>query len=201
MRFSIELVADVKADDPLNDAQVAFYQYALKFTDTAGVALGQAVYHDVHGVEGEFIDLADLARWMSWSPNEDFVILPAEGWITAPGTIATTAVNLNPRYRWTSAYVAIDERVWIDSLRVVGNDMSDCAYSVVMFDGRTGETRTIKETQSPVGFAMTSVPDTSIFIQSLPDNCATDEQRAAFVTECWEFSLTLFAVRPVPCSQ
>lgn len=197
----IRLGADVKADDPLNDMQVAYFRYTVEFADSMGQPLAQAVYHDVYGMEGEAIETADLVRWMTWSPNEDFVLLPAEGWMTAPGTVAVTAVNLNPRFRWTTSQVAIDDQVWIDTLRIIGNDLSDCAYSVVMFDGRTGETRMIKASESPIGYAIARVETRSLLIQSQPDNCASEAERAAFAPECWEFSLELFALKKVHCPQ
>ena len=200
IRFTFEMVADVKADDPLNDEQVAFIRYVVTFSDSLGQPLAKVFYHDVYGMsDGEPVELVDLARWFSWSPGEDFVILPAEGWMTAPGTASAPVVNLNPQFRWTVAAVAIDDQVWIDSLRFVGNDISDCAYSVVMFDGRTGETRTIKEAESPIGYSIVKVEEQAIRIQSLPDNCASEEQRVSFIPECWVFSLELFSLSPADC--
>lgn len=201
VHFTFEMVADVKADDPLNDEQVAFIRYAITFSDSLGQPLARMFYHDVYGESGEPVELNDLARWFSWSPGEDFVILPAEGWMTAPGTASAPVVNLNPQFRWTMSAIAIDDQVWIDSLRIIGNEMSDCAYSVVMFDGRTGETRTIKEAQSPIGYSIVRVEEKAIRIQALPDNCANEEQRANFIMECWVFSLELFSLSPADCDE
>jgi hypothetical protein len=196
------MVADVKADDPLNDEQVAFIRYAVTFSDSLGQQLAKVFYHDVYGMgDGEPVELVDLARWFSWSPGENFVILPAEGWMTAPGTASAPVVNLNPQFRWTIAAVAIDDQFWIDSLRIIGNEMFDCAYSVVMFDGRTGETRTIKAAESPVGYSISSIEEKAIRIQSLPDNCSSEEQRASFIPECWVFSLESFSVSLTDCDE
>lgn len=199
IRFSFEVVADVKADDPLNDEQVAFIRYAVTFSDSLGQPMTKVFYHDVYGMEGEPADLSDLARWFAWSPREDFVILPAEGWMTAPGTASAPVVNLNPQFRWTMAAIAIDDQVWIDSLRIVGNEIFDCAYSVVMFDGRTGETRAIKAAESPTGYAIVRVEEKQLRIHSLPDNCANEEQRANFIPECWVFSLEQFSLSRADC--
>lgn len=199
IRFSFEVVADVKADDPLNDEQVAFIRYAVTFSDSLGQPLTKVFYHDVYGMEGEPAELSDLARWFAWSPREDFVILPAEGWMTAPGTASAPVVNLNPQFRWTMAAIAIDDQVWIDSLRIVGNEIFDCAYSVVMFDGRTGETRAIKAAESPTGYTISILDEKVIRIQSLPDNCASEDQRAAFVPACWQFSLETFILAQEEC--
>ncbi|HWO56080.1 MAG TPA: hypothetical protein VNN55_00785 [bacterium] len=197
--IAIQMIADVKADDPLNEAQIAFIRYAIVFEDSLGQPLATTTFDDVYGLEGETLDPVNLVRWMVWSPGEDFVLLPPESWMTAPGTVAVKAVNLNPKFPWSTAEVAIDNRFWIDSLRVIGDDISDCAYSVVMFDGRTGQTRLIKAGESPVGYQIEQIMDKSILIRSLPDNCADEQFRAAFVPECWKFSLELFAVTKVEC--
>jgi hypothetical protein len=197
--IAIQMIADVKADDPLNEAQTAFIRYAIVFEDSLGQPLATTTFDDVYGLEGETLDPVNLVRWMVWSPGEDFVLLPPESWMTAPGTVAVTAVNLNPQFPWSTAMVAIDNRYWIDSLRVIGDDISDCAYAVAMFDGRTGQTRLIKASESPVGFAIAGITDRAIRIQSQPDNCADEQFRAAFAPECWEFSLELFALAKVEC--
>lgn len=200
IRFTFETVADVKADDPLNDEQVAFIRYSITFSDSLAQPLAKVFYHDVYGMgDGEPVELVDLARWFTWSPREDFVVLPAEGWMTAPGTVSAPVVNLNPQFRWTMSAIALEDQVWIDSLRIIGNESSDCAYSVVMFDGRTGETRAIKEAESPTGYTIVRVEEKQIQIHSLPDNCANEEQRANFTPECWVFSLEQFSLARTDC--
>lgn len=199
--FTFEMLADVKADDPLNDEQEAFIRYAITFSDSLGQPLAKMFYHYVYGESGEPVELKDLARWFSWSPREDFVVLPAEGWMTAPGTASAPVVNLNPQFRWTVTAVAIEDQAWIDSLRIIGNQLSDCDFSVVMFDGRTGETKAIKAGESPIGYSIVNTEERTIRIRSLPDNCASEEQRANFIPECWVFSLELFSLSPADCDE
>jgi len=160
-------------------------KYRIVFVDLRTNQSRGVDYFDVYSSPGASIPtpLPQLFAAITWSPFEDFVILPEEDWPSAPGTPAYTAVNLNPNFNWSSTEVSMTEFVWIDSLTVCGNYYGECSCSVYCFNGRSGKTISIKQASSPTGYAVVSLKGQHLIIQTMVDNCASDEDRKQFRRE------------------
>lgn len=136
-------------------------------------------YTDVYGWgEQKPTPVKGIFYWIMWSPNEDFIILPVEGWASAPGTENRTALAINPVLPWKTAIVAFDEFFWIDDFSGVSSQHNDCQYEVIKFDGITGNTVAIKGSDSPIGYELVSVHKNKrkIMIRQVLDNCRDMEQ-------------------------
>lgn len=163
-------------------------KYLVTFTNrTSGVAFSQHFY-DVYGTEMS-APPATLFSYLKWSASGDFVIFPEEGWPSAPGAPRQEALNLNPAYPWTNAHVDMETDLWIDSLTIVGNAQNDCDCSVVLFNGRTGNITTLRESESPLGYTFVELRNGAVIIQTLADNCSEEEERKRFVPDFISISL------------
>ncbi len=146
-------------------------------------------FYDTYEQEDNPTDLQKLFGEFVWSPSDDFVIFPHALAQEAPGTVSYHALNLNPALAWqdTNVWMARDIQAkdlsWIDSLTMVFNSHDDCDYSVAMFNGRTGETIDLVPSKSPLGFSLIGIRGDSVVIQTVIDNCASDEVIKNFKTE------------------
>jgi hypothetical protein len=163
--------------------------------------LATASYTDVYGFDDPPVPtpIERIFTWLLWSPQEDFVVLPAEGWATAPGPVEQTVVNLRPERGWRTGVLFMGDLVWADTLVVYGNSLADCDYAVRRFDGATGAESPFRAGVSPDGFMITASTDSTIVLTTLLDNCASTELRESFRPRCSELHLRTLAETPVPC--
>ncbi len=185
-----------------NIDEVNNVQYSIKFWGVRKKR-AEATYTDVYGWGDETATPAPTANifgQLTWSPKEDFVILPEEHWAGAPSSPIRTAVNLNPEVHWSTAYVHMDIVAWADDFKVAGNLHSDCDYRVVLFDGRSGQVEDVrKSTIQSHGFAISNSSGTRITIESLLDNCRMESDELSFKKTCEELDLKSMSSAPVPC--
>lgn len=132
-----------------------------------------ANYADVYGWEagGRPERPSSIVRKLIWSPREDFVIFPEEGWASAPGASQSKVVALDPRLGWRTAEVTVGAMEWIDHLSFVSDYHFDCDYGILRFDGVSGRTASLKESESPIGYELVSLRDGKVTIRMLLDNC------------------------------
>lgn len=140
-------------------------------------------------------------NWFLWSPEEEFVILPGEGWASAPGSPYRKAVALNPELPWKEETFHMDgnQLLWSNSRHVIGNVQDDCHYEVVLFDGGTGKTRSLWPAKAPVGFQIQSKSGRMLQIEKMLDNCASEKDRRSFVPQCWKLNLEDLKSTVVAC--
>ena len=164
--------------------------------------LAKAEYTDVYGWEKSArpAELKNIMKWFVWSPEQDFVILPAEGWASAPGTSFRKALALNPELVWETADVHMENLFWADELRVVGGVMADCHYGVDLFDGKTGKTLPLKASQAPIGYVIKSGNGRKVYIEKMLDNCASQADQHVFARECYVLNLDTMRTETVPCA-
>jgi hypothetical protein len=178
-------------------------EYALIFTRVKdGETVAEVTYPDVYGFQpgAEPTAPAVIAGWLDWSPGEDFVILPDEGWASAPGTPERTALSLSATLEWSRAAIIMDTLIWATPLIVVGDQHSDCHYAVDVFDGATGGSRPLDlPPESPVGYEIHSVEGRTVFIRRVLDNCSRQAERDTWVAECRAVDMDSFVARPTPC--
>jgi hypothetical protein len=178
-------------------------EYALAFLRVAdGSIAAEATYSDVYGFPpGAGPTALDvLFSWFDWSPEEDFVLLPIEGWASAPGTPERMAISLTDSLAWSRASITMDTLLWASPMVVVGGRYSDCDYAVDIFDGNTGRLRPLdRPSESPIGYEISAVEGGTVIIRRVLDNCASNEEREAWVAECRAVDLDTFLSRPVPC--
>jgi hypothetical protein len=158
-------------------------------------------YSDVYGFNqpSEPTPLKELSRWFDWSPEEDFVVLPVEGWASAPGTPNAKVLALNDELGWSESRFTLDKVTWINSLVAVGDRHNDCDYSVDVFDGRTGEQKAVVEKTSPIGYKIESITARQMLIRRVLDNCARTELRETFEQRCLSLEFDTMTVSPEPC--
>lgn len=130
-------------------------------------------FADVYGWEtgGRPEKPSSIFKTIVWSPKEDFVIFPEEGWASAPGSSMSKVVALSPRLPWKTAEVSVGAIEWVDDLSFITDYHFDCDYGVLRFDGLAGKTVSLKESESPIGYELVSVKDGKATIRMLLDNC------------------------------
>ena len=165
--------------------------------------LATAEYADVYGWTSPAhpAELKNIFNWFVWSPKEDFVILPAEGWAIAPGTSDRKALSLNPTLSWRTADFHMDNLIWADALRVVGGVMDDCNFGDNLFDGRTGKTTPLKAPRPLTGYVIKSSDGRQVHIEKMLDNCSSDADRRTFSRECHLLNLDTMRTEVVPCTE
>jgi hypothetical protein len=182
--------------------QVSHVTYKVSFYKMGEQAAVRSVeYADVYGWEREAnpTPIENLFKAILWSPDEDFAVLDAEGWASAPGPPDRQAVALNRELRWSVAPFRLSDLIWVDRLRVIGNSYADCDYSVVEFDASTGETLAIKEGASPTGYETRAGAGKKALMRKVLDNCRTEDAQREFVPECLLLDLASMGKTVVPC--
>jgi hypothetical protein len=176
------------------------YEVTIIRIDT-GTPVATFPYSDVYGFNqpSEPTPLKSVSRWFDWSPEEDFVVLPVEGWASAPGTPEAKVLALNDELGWSESWFTLDEVTWADALVAVGDRHNDCDYSVDVFDGRIGKQRAVVEKTSPIGYQIESVSARQMLIRRVLDNCARTERRETFEQQCLSLDLDTMTVSPEPC--
>lgn len=162
--------------------------------DIEPVATGS--YADVYGWEagGRPEKASSIFKKLIWSPREDFVIFPEEGW-AAQGPSQSMVLSLNPELEWEKGEVPIGAMEWIDDLSFISDYHFDCDYGILRFDGTTGKTVSMKESESPIGYELVSVKQGKAVIRMLLDNCRMQD----IPPRCFTRDLETGAEEPVPC--
>lgn len=189
---------------------------ALKDVDNTNHVLHEVRFHDIGNpkyapIKGKFADVygwspgdkptppETIFKWFEWSPKDDVVILPVEGWASAPGTNARKAIALNPSLKWKDADVALDNTVWADDWNVVGDLHADCNFQVDRFDAKIGETSPVKAAESPVGYVIKSKSGGKILIDQVLDNCRSEEDFKKFIPKCYSLNLDMLKIEGASC--
>lgn len=154
---------------------------------------------DVYGWENGSspAKMKDIFRSFSWSPYEDYVIVPEEGWASASGAGAFTIVSLNPELPWTEKRAALENMEWINDLSFVGDYHNDCDYGVAWFDGKSGRVISVKESESPLGYELVSVKGNVATIRMVLDNCRMQDMPP----RCLTYDLSTGREELVPCTR
>jgi hypothetical protein len=165
--------------------------------------VAEVEYHDVYGWEPDAkpTSTADLFKAILWSPQEDFAVLDAEGWASAPGTPERKAVALSLKLRWRTAPFILDEPLWADALRAVGSLHNDCEYAVMEFDGASGQMRAVMAADSPIGYEIDGTTGRKVEIRQVLDNCRTEEMEKSFTPECLTLDLDTMRTSPAACKR
>lgn len=177
-------------------------RYRISFYRRGGQTPVRTVeYADVYGwgQDSKPTPLENLFRAILWSPEEDFAVLDAEGWASAPGPPDRRAVALNRELPWSVVPFTMTDLVWVDALKVIGNSYADCDYSVVEFDGSVGQSRSLHAGESPLGYEVRSSSGKTVVIGTVLDNCRSEDQLRKFVPECRLLDLTSMSERGSPC--
>jgi len=134
-------------------------------------------YADVYGwaTDGRPEKTSSIFKKLIWSPKEDFIIFPEEGWAAEPGLSHTRVVALNPGLGWETAEVPVGTIEWLDDLSFVSGYRFDCDYGILRFDGREGKVFSLKESESPIGYELVSAKNGKVVIRMLLDNCGMQE--------------------------
>jgi hypothetical protein len=197
LRFSAEQMKQ-------NVDNVNHVRYRISFFRTGeSEPAAEVEYHDVYGWEPDATPTAtaNLFKAILWSPQEDFAVLDAEGWASAPGTPERKAVALSTKLRWRTAPFTLDEPVWADALRAIGSSHSDCAYAVLEFDGASGQMRAVMAPDSPIGYEISRIDGRKVEIRQVLDNCRTEEMEKSFTPECLTLDLDTMRTSPSACGK
>jgi len=180
------------------DENVSNVLYRIDFIPSGAMEpLTTISYTDVYGWENGSAPapMKDIFKSIAWSPYEDFVIVPEEGWAGAPGTSTSMLVSLNPELKWSEKKAAIENIAWIDDLSFIGDYHNDCDYGVAWFDGRGGRMISVKESESPLGYELISVKGTVATIRMVLDNCRMQEMPP----RCIRHDISTGSEELVPC--
>lgn len=164
-----------KKEELLEDLRnVSHVLYRVDFVTKGSIEpSATAHYADVYGWEaGNRPERpSSIFRKLTWSPKEDYVIFPEEGWASAPGFSQSKVVALNPGLEWKTAEVSLGAMEWIDELSFITDYHFDCDYGVLRFDGLSGKAVSLKESESPIGYELVSLKDGKVTMRMLLDNC------------------------------
>lgn len=163
----------------------------------AGDPVASSSYADVYGwaKDGQPEKASSIFKKFIWSPKEDFVIFPEEGWAAEPGSSQTRVVALNPGLGWETAEVPVGTIEWLDELSFVNGYHFDCDYGVLRFDGQEGKAFSLKESESPIGYELVSTKKGKVVIRMLLDNCGMQE----LPPRCFTRDLSTGEEKHVPC--
>lgn len=180
-------------------------RYAIIFLNTSSPYYYIADYSDVYEYRSNKppgpTAKKQIFSSITWSPKDDFAVLPEEDWARAPGTSYRTTINLNlsnTRY-WTKGALHMDDMVWADDLRVFGNVYDDCEDYVSLFDGKTGETKIIAPSKTPIGYSIVMTKYRKLIIKSKLDNCLTAEDEKTFIAECLSLDMDSLQKEKTKC--
>ena len=154
-------------------------------------------YADVYGweAEGRPEKTLSIFKKLIWSPREDFVIFPEEGWAARLGVSQSRVLALNPDLGWETSEVSVGAIEWTDELSFVSDYHFDCDYGILRFDGRAGKAFSLKESESPIGYELVEVKRGKVVIRMLLDNCRMQD----LPPRCFTRDLSTGAEVPVAC--
>jgi len=176
------------------------YEVTFSRVDSGKVVVATP-YVDVYGFNssGKPTPVSSLFSWFEWSPEEDFVVVPAEGWASAPGTPENKVFALNDQLGWLESWLCMNHVTWVNPLLAVGDRHRDCDYSVDTFDGRTGKQQPVVQPDSPIGYQIAAASERQMLIRKVLDNCASAGVRQTFQEQCLSLDLDTMEVSPAPC--
>jgi hypothetical protein len=182
-RFSVKFafLKHSKFENPKDLDETNNIKYQITFRDGRSGQSQKFDYHDVYYGKPNSPDA--IFKGIIWSPSENFAVLPEEGWPRAPGAPQCKAVNLDTNYKWSMSDFHMDRLIWLDSISAAGMAYDDCDYSILLFDGATGRTTSIKEGESPIGYEIISLKDDTLYIQTVLDNCRSEGDEKKFVSQ------------------
>ena len=182
---------------------VSRIKYHVSFFDPAGRKITGVEFIDVYGsnMDRKPRALSDLFKNITWSPAEDFALLPEEGWASAPSSPYLTAVNLDEQNNWSMAKFNMEPGYWADKFTLIGFAHGDCDYRVEMFDGKTGQSTKLRNSASPVGYQIASADRNGVIVEKVLDNCATDEDKGMFVPQCERLDFKSMVFTAIDCPQ
>ena len=180
---------------------VSYLLHKISFFNSKDSLIAETEYADVYGWDENAEPFPPLFIFekITWSPNEDFVILPEEELAGAPGTPKLEVINLNPKMEWSKFYLYMYIKYWADDFLVFGNIADDCRYQVEMFDGRIGKNRVVMKADSPIGYEIVKVNSNKLLIKKLLDNCRTEEDQLNFIPECFELDVATRKLTEAAC--
>jgi hypothetical protein len=161
--------------------------YTLVFQTRQGKVLNRAAFTDVYGFspEAQPRPCSLFAARISWSPKEDYAVLPEEDWERPPGQAVRKIVNLNPRGRWKEAVLSFDLQHFVDRYHMVGEAAGDCRHSVMAFDGRSGKTKPIQEGGKGVSYGITEFRAPYLWLENRVGDCPGEGEEAKFAPRCY----------------
>lgn len=168
-------------DQPMEASDSDFFniKYSVSITNRKTGKSFRSTYYDIHGTEPP-MQIAQLASYFVWSPSEDFVLFPEEGWPRAPGAPTHTVLNLNPNFPWKEVKIRMEPTSWLDKLTIIGNSHEDCDFSVAVFDGRSGTVTLPWKSQSPIGYSLAGLHNGKVVVETVLDNCSSQDDYKNF---------------------
>ena len=201
-RFTVqfEVTKDYKSQGTDDIDDISYIQYKVTFYDK-GNPITSVEYSDVYGWDenAEPKTTDKIVSEFQWSPKEDFVILPEEGWASAPGSPSYKVINLNSSNNWKTGVINMFIETWYGDMLVFGNVKDDCHCQVEMFDGKTGKITVIAAAESPLGYEISDSGDDFLFIKTVLDNCRMQEDEENFHMKCFEYEIPKQELRERPC--
>lgn len=200
-KYKIEFI-EFKNNKLLNPEDESNLEHIVNFYSNSpekSIKLRMTKYTDVY-YSGSPRKKLELFKKFDWSPKEDFVIMPSEEWMSAPGTTSRDVVPLNPSLHWKSTSITLDGLIWIDDLRIIGNNSKDCDYSVGMFDGKSGKSSIIKANVGDIGYMINKLSNKdNIIISSTLNNCAKLELKKSFQEKCFLLDVKSIRLNSTTC--
>jgi hypothetical protein len=188
--------------EPGEGNRVSHVRYRVEFR-TAGASqpLATVEFNDVYGwtAEARPAEPAELFRAILWSPGEHFAVLDEEGWARAPGAPERVAIALDPGLAWKTEPFRLRDPLWADELHAVGNVHDDCSFAVALFDARAGRTLQLFTPASPLGYEVLRVDGRRLHVRTLLDNCRSEDDVLAFVSDCFVMDLDSAQHEGVEC--
>lgn len=188
------------AQDRENVLDLSHVKYDVVFKDQEGKELARSTYADVYGWDSLATPMSrqQIIGLLEWSPEEDFVILPAEDWEGYMGPFPS-AVNLRRDKHWETKGI-IDIDGWVSPTKFYMSWILDCDSSVAMFDAVTGEETSIRKDEGLFGYVLVENDSLGhVIIRSEPNNCANREQREQFISTCERWDFTKMTVEEIQC--
>lgn len=133
---------------------------------------------------------ADIYRRLSFSPKDDFVVIPPEA-INAP----KRAIALSKTLKWKETPFEIEEYTWMDDFKAVGDKKAHCSHGVYIFDGERGASVPVKKSESPIGYEMLSIEGNTAVVRMFLDECRMQDIPA----KCFSHDLASDTETPVQC--
>jgi hypothetical protein len=205
-RVTLTQTREYKAGDTMKDSNdVSHTAYRVDFFDRDNRWILSTTWTDVYGWDTEKSPSTpeEIFKEFIWSPKEDFVLMPAEQWPQqSSANDGRKAIVLNKSLGWKSARSFLEDLVWLDDRRVIGNNRQHCDARIEIFNGNTGVTRTLKpfglQNVNLVSYEMRKDPDGEITLRTLPDNCGSGSP-GPFTQKCWTLNAQNESINPVTC--